>query len=222
MKKTIIAILVLLSAMGASAQSLLWDSAEPVKTVTVGARLGWNFASMAGKGSGYYDGRKGVALGAAVDVNLIKSFSINTGLYFTMKGASMNDVEAQVGDMLGMKAKATWAVNFLELPVYASYHLRFTPDSDLQIFFGPYFSYGVYGKYGMKMRDMEGYAQEKVKLFSKSQGYHRWQSGIGLGASYTFDHHYVVGLQYQWGIRDVAELMDNQWNLFQLSIGYNF
>ena len=52
--------------------------------------------------------------------------------------------------------------------------------------------------------------------------YHRWQSGIGLGASYTFDHHYVVGLQYQWGIRDVAELMDNQWNLFQLSIGYNF
>lgn len=39
MKKTIIAILVLLSAMGASAQSLLWDSAEPVKTVTVGARL---------------------------------------------------------------------------------------------------------------------------------------------------------------------------------------
>lgn len=222
MKKTIIAIFVLLSAIGASAQSLLWDSTDPDKTVTVGARFGWNFASMAGKGSSYYDGRKGVAFGAAVDVNLIKSFSINTGLYFTMKGASINEEETQVGDMLGMKAKTTKAVNFLELPVYASYHLRFTSDSDLQIFFGPYFGYGVYGKSGVKMRDTDGYAQEKVKLFSKSQGYHRWQSGIGLGASYTFDNHYVVGLQYQWGIRDVAELMDNQWNLFQLSVGYNF
>ncbi|MDE5669830.1 MAG: PorT family protein [Duncaniella sp.] len=222
MKKTIIAIFVLLSAIGASAQSLLWDSTDPDKAVTVGARFGWNFASMAGKGSSYYDGRKGVAFGAAVDVNLIKSFSINTGLYFTMKGASINEVETQVGDMLGMKAKATNAVNFLELPVYASYHLRFTSDSDLQIFFGPYFGYGVYGKSVVKMRDTDGYAQEKVKLFSKSQGYHRWQSGIGLGASYTFDNHYVVGLQYQWGIRDVAELMDNQWNLFQLSVGYNF
>lgn len=221
MKKTIIAILVLLSAVGASAQSLLWDSSDAVQPVTLGARLGWNFASMAGKGSSYYDGRKGVSLGAEVDVNLIKSISINTGLYFTMKGASVNDVDVQVGDQLGMKAKGTWAVNFLELPVYASYHLRFTPDSDLQIFFGPYFGYGVYGKYGVKMRDTEGYAQEKVKLFSKSQGYHRWQSGIGLGASYTFGH-YVVGMQYQWGVRDVAELMDNQWNLFQLSVGYNF
>lgn len=219
MKKTIIAIFVLLSAIGASAQSLLWDSTDPDKAVTVGARFGWNFASMAGKGSSYYDGRKGVAFGAAVDVNLIKSFSINTGLYFTMKGASINEEETQVGNK---KAKTTKAVNFLELPVYASYHLRFTSDSDLQIFFGPYFGYGVYGKSGVKMRDTDGYAQEKIKLFSKSQGYHRWQSGIGLGASYTFDNHYVVGLQYQWGIRDVAELMDNQWNLFQLSVGYNF
>lgn len=222
MKKTIIAILVLLSALGVSAQSLFWDGSDPEKAVTLGARLGWNFASIAGKGSSYYDGRKGIAFGAEVDVNLIKSFSINTGLYFTMKGASVDNVEVPVGDQLGMKAKATWAVNFLEVPVYASYHLRFAPDSDLQIFFGPYFSYGVYGKKGMKMRDMERYDEGKVKLFSKSQGFHRWQSGIGLGASYTFDNRYVVGMQYQWGLRDVAELMDNQWNLFQLSVGYNF
>lgn len=221
MKKTILAILVLFAALGAQAQSLFWDGSDPDKTVTLGARMGWNFASMAGKGSNYFDGRKGVAFGAEVDVNLIKSFSINTGLYFTMKGASM-DVETQVDDMMGIKAKATWAVNFLELPLYASYHLRFTPDSDLQIFAGPYFGVGVYGKYGIKMRDSEGYSKEKVSLFSKSQGYHRWQAGIGLGASYTYGDHYVVGLQYQWGVSDMAELIDRQWNLFQLTIGYNF
>ena len=220
MKKTIIAILVLLSALGVRAQSLFWDGSDPEKAVTLGARLGWNFASMAGKGSNFFDCRKGVAFGAEVDINLIKSFSINTGLYFTMKGTSL-DVTKQIDDMMGMKAKATMAVNFIELPVYASYHLRFTPDSDLQIFAGPYFGYGVYGKAGVKLRDAEEYKSDKVNLFS-TQGFHRWQAGIGLGASYTFSDRYVVGLQYQWGVSDVAELMDNQWNLFQLSVGYNF
>lgn len=222
MRSKIIAILVMFTALGASAQSLFWDSSDPDKAVTLGARLGWNFASMAGKGSGMYDGRKAIALGAAVDVNLIKSFSINTGLYFTMKGASV-DFERQVDDMMGMKAKGTMAVNFLEVPVYASYHLRFTPDSDLQIFAGPYFGVGVYGKAGVKMRDMENYEQDKVNLFGKNNlGFNRCQAGIGLGMSYTHENRYVVGWQYQWGVSDVAELMDNQWNCFQLSIGYNF
>lgn len=113
MKKTILAILVFVTALGAQAQSLFWDSSDPDKSVTLGARLGWNFASMAGKGSNFFDCRKGVAFGAEVDINLIKSFSINTGLYFTMKGTSL-DVTRQIDDMMGMKAKATMAVNFIE------------------------------------------------------------------------------------------------------------
>lgn len=221
MKKTIIAILVLLSAVGASAQSLFWDGSDADKPVTIGARLGWNFASMAGKGSDYYDGRKGIALGAAVDVNLIKSFSINTGLYFTMKGAS-REYEEPVGDILGVKTKDMFTINFLEIPVYASYHLRFTPDSDFQIFAGPYFGYGIYGRYSKKHRDMEGLSKDKTNLFDAPNSYRRWQAGIGLGASYTFSDRYVIGMQYQWGVSDVGELMDNQWNTFQLSIGYNF
>lgn len=222
MKKTIIAILVLMTSVGASAQSLFWDSSDPEKTLTFGARLGWNFASIAGKGSDFFDGRKAFSVGAAVDVNLISSFSINTGLYFSMKGCSLM-YDALVDDMNGMAAKATAAANFLEIPVYASYHLRFAPDSDLQVFFGPYFGYGVYGKMGVMVRDLENYGEEKTDIFGKKNlGFKRWQSGIGLGASYTFSKHYQVGLQYQWGISDVGELMDNQWNLFQLSVGYNF
>ena len=222
MKKIIVAALMALVALGAGAQSLFWDSSDADKTVVFGGRFGWNFASVAGKGSNYFDGRKGIAFGAAVDVNLIKSFSINTGLYFTMKGCSLN-YETVVDDMMGIAAKTTQAVNFIELPVYASYHLRFNPDSDLQIFAGPYFGVGVYGKQGNKLRDSESYAEDKVNLFGKKNlGYHRWQYGIGLGASYTFNEHYLVGLQYQWGISDVGELLDNQWNCFQLTLGYNF
>lgn len=220
MKRILITLLVVLSVFGTKAQSLFWDSTDSDKTVTLGARLGWNFASQAGKGSEAYDGRKGVAFGAAVDVNLIKSFSINTGLYFTMKGSSIDEV---MGIEQLMTGKTTYAVNFLELPIYASYHLRFTPESDLQIFAGPYFGVGVYGKRGEKVRDMNSYKEVKVNIFGKDNlGYKRFQTGIGLGASYTFSSHYVVGLQYQWGISDVGELMDSQWNLFQLSIGYNF
>ena len=222
MKKTVIAMLMALITLGASAQSLFWDSSNADKPVAVGARLGWNFASLAGKGSNFYDGRKGVGLGVAVDFNLIRSFSINTGLNLSMKGCSMN-YDAIIDDMNGIAAKTTWAVNFLELPVYASYHLRFASDSDLQIFAGPYFGLGVYGKRGTEIRDMESYDEDKESLFGKkNQGYYRWQYGIGLGASYTFNTHYLVGLQYQWGIRDIGKLLDNQWNCFQIMFGYNF
>ncbi len=220
MKSTIIAILVLVTSLGLSAQSLFWDSSDPDRTVTFGARLGWNFAKMAGKGSGLFGDRKGIAVGAEVDVNLIKSFSINSGLFFTMKGAK-RDGEMTVGDIMGVKSSLAFAVNFLELPVYASYHLRFTPESDLQIFAGPYFGVGVYGKMGLKLRDQESFDKSKVNLFSDN-GFHRWQYGIGLGMSYTHASRYVIGWQYQWGVRDVAELMDNQWNTFQISVGYNF
>lgn len=221
MKKKFLAILLAATAVGANAESLFWDSSDVDKTVTLGARLGWNFASVAGYGHDLYDGRKGLALGAAVDINLIKSFSINTGLYFTMKGCSM-DYETTLDDISGVKGTDTWAVNFLELPIYASYHLRFSPESDFQIFVGPYFGVGVYGKRGTKLRNAnDAFSESKVSLFSDN-GYHRWQTGIGLGASYTYGDHYVVGMQYQWGVSDVGELIDRQWNLFQLSIGYNF
>ncbi|MDE6377189.1 MAG: PorT family protein, partial [Duncaniella sp.] len=143
--------------------------------------------------------------------------------FFTMKGCSY-EADRQVGDMMNIPYKFTEAVNFLELPVYVSYHLRFRPDEDLQIYFGPYFDLGVYGKMGVKMRDSDDkYSQDKINLFGKkNEGYHRWQYGLGLGASYTFAGHYLVGLRYQWGIKDVAELVDARWNCCQLTVGYNF
>lgn len=221
MKKILLtAIAAVLCTATAKAGSLLWDTSAPDGGVTVGARLGWNFATMAGKGSHRLGTRKGVALGAGVDVNLMRSFSVNTGLMFTMKGCKA-EYTSQVGDMLGVRYEMTQAVNFLELPVYASWHMNFAPGSDLQVFAGPYFDLGIYGKMGTKQRDSDGYSSAKAGLFSKNQGYRRLGAGLGLGTSYTWGGRYVVGLQYQWGLSKTAHLMDNQWNCLQLSLGYN-
>ena len=214
-------VLAMTMCINLSAQSLFWDEGAPASKVTLGARLGWNFARMGGGVPDNYNGRNGIGLGTAVDVNLINSLSVNTGLFFTMKGCSYE--ADRLTDDIFLPYKFTEAVNFLEVPVYLSYHLRFDTAQDLQIYFGPYFDLGVYGKKGMKMRDGDGqFSQDKEKMFGHAMRYHRWQYGVGLGASYTFSRHYLVGLSYQWGIRDVAELAEAHWNCCQLTFGYNF
>ncbi|MBD5252218.1 MAG: PorT family protein [Bacteroides sp.] len=206
-----------------SAQSLFWNDGKPAERLTLGARFDWNFARLGGDAPDNYNGRNGFGFGASADINIFKSLSVNTGLFFTMKGCTY-EADRPVGDMINIPYKFTEAVNFLEIPVYVSYHLRFRPDEDLQIYFGPYIDLGVYGKLGMKMRDSDdAYSQTKENMFGKhNMGYHRWQYGLGLGASYTFAGHYLVGLRYQWGVKDVAELVDARWNCCQLTVGYNF
>lgn len=230
MKKTLttlpsrLAAVVLAMAMclNLGAQSLFWDGGQPARKVTLGARFSWNFARMGGDAPDNYNGRNGFGVGAAADINLVNSLSINTGLFFTMKGCSYE--ADRLSDDIYIPYKFTEAVNFLEVPLYLSYHLRLRPDEDLQIYFGPYIDLGVYGKMGMKMRDSDDeFSQYKENMFGKNNmAYHRWQYGVGLGASYTFAGHYLVGLRYQWGIKNVAELAETRWNCCQLTLGYNF
>lgn len=220
--RVLMAVLALTFCGRLPAQSLFWDASAPDSYLTLGARFDWNFARLGGEHPDNYNGRNGFGFGVAADVNIVKSLSVNTGLGFTMKGCTY-EADRLIGDIY-IPYKYTDAVNFLELPVYLSYHLRLRPDEDLQIYMGPYFDLGVYGKRGIKMRDGEGsYDEFKESMFGKKNlAYNRWQAGFAIGASYTFAGHYLVGLRFQRGLKDVAELVDAHWNLVQLTVGYNF
>ena len=217
-----VVVMALTMCLDLGAQSLFWYGGRAARAVTVGARFDWNFSRMGGDAPDNYNGRNGFGFGASADINLVNSLSVNTGLFFTMKGCTYE--ADRLTDDIYIPYKFTEAVNFLEVPLYLSYHLRFRPNEDLQIYFGPYFDLGVYGKMGLKMRDSDdAYSEHKENMFGKdNMGYHRWQYGIGIGASYTFDGHYLVGFRYQRGIRDVAELANTHWNCCQITLGYNF
>lgn len=127
MKKIITAILGLAMALGASAQVSFWDSGKPAEKVSFGVRAGMNISEINVDGT---DTKFGFFGGLGADFNIVNSFSINSGLFFTQKGGKIKmrmDVEQPVS------AKLRMTVNFIEIPVYASYRLRFN-DSHMSQF----------------------------------------------------------------------------------------
>ncbi|MDE5953898.1 MAG: porin family protein, partial [Duncaniella sp.] len=124
-----------------------------------------------------------------------------------------------------MDANARFTMNFIELPVYLSYRLPLNLESSLQVFFGPYFDYGVYGKATADVKFKGEFHGEKVSqsmnLFDDDYDFKRFHVGLGLGAAYTWSR-FSVGLSYQWGMTEVVADAESYWNNFNISVGYNF
>lgn len=223
MKKMIAGVAGLVMAMGVQAQTGLWDSGKPAQPVTFGVRAGMNVATVGGDED---DAKSKIGFfgGLGVDFNIVNSLSINSGLFFTQKGCKTDDIDMDI-EGYPMDANARFTMNFIELPVYLSYRLPLNLESSLQIFFGPYFDYGVYGKATADVKFKGELHGEKVSqsmnLFDDDYDFKRFHVGLGLGAAYTWSR-FSVGLSYQWGMTEVVADAESYWNNFNISVGYNF
>lgn len=223
MKKMIAGVAGLVMAMGVQAQTGLWDSGKPAQPVTFGVRAGMNVATVGGDED---DAKSKIGFfgGLGVDFNIVNSLSINSGLFFTQKGCKTDDIDMDI-EGYPMDANARFTMNFIELPVYLSYRLPLNLESSLQVFFGPYFDYGVYGKATADVKFKGELHGEKVSqsmdLFDDDYDFKRFHVGLGLGAAYTWSR-FSVGLSYQWGMTEVVADAESYWNNFNISVGYNF
>lgn len=218
MKKIIAGVAGLVMAMGAQAQTGLWDSGKPAQPVTFGVRAGMNVANVGGDDD---DAKSKIGFfgGLGVDFNIVNSLSINSGLFFTQKGCKSDDMEDVEG--YEVEANARFTMNFIELPVYLSYRLPLNLKSSVQVFFGPYFDYGVYGKATADLKFRGEKISQSMDLFDDDYDFKRFHVGLGLGAAYTWSR-LSVGLSYQWGLTEVVADAGSYWNNFNISVGYNF
>lgn len=218
MKKIIAGVAGLVMAMGAQAQTGLWDSGKPAQPVTFGVRAGMNVANVGGDED---DAKSKIGFfgGLGVDFNIVNSLSINSGLFFTQKGCKSDDMEDVEG--YEVEANARFTMNFIELPVYLSYRLPLNLKSSVQVFFGPYFDYGVYGKATADLKFRGEKISQSMDLFDDDYDFKRFHVGLGLGAAYTWSR-LSVELSYQWGLTEVVADAGSYWNNFNISVGYNF
>ena len=84
MKKIILNLLFAVVALGTTAQINVWDSGKPSRSVTFGARLGVDVGNLNVDG---FDTKAGVFGGLAAEINIVNSFSVNSGLFSLRKGA---------------------------------------------------------------------------------------------------------------------------------------
>ena len=95
MKKILLLFATIIVGINVQAQSL-WDSSKPDQTFTFGVRAGINFASSTEHEA--TSTRTGVHFGVSADYNIIKSFSISSGVFFVTKGFKGNFPEIELAN----------------------------------------------------------------------------------------------------------------------------
>lgn len=218
MKRLILAAVAVIMALGASAQVTFWDSSRPAQRLELGVRAGIDISSIGADDIFGIKSKIGFFGGVSADFRIVNSFAINSGLFFAQKGYKTRlDFAAESGHEIDFHATA----NFIEIPVYASYRIAPDEDNSFQIFAGPYFDFGVYGKMKAKGQLAGSEIEPSTDLFKGDNGYRRFQMGIGVGGTYTYQR-VTLSASYQWGITDVAKDADAKWGNACITLGYNF
>ncbi len=201
MKKLLIVIACVLAAVnGANAQG-----------VNFGVRVGMNVANAGGDFKDDWDAdfksRVGFHVGVIADVELSEKFYLQPGLYFTTKGLKYEDKE-------GMGLESKYNLNYLELPILASYRFNLSDNMQWQINAGPYFAVGVGGKVKGTDFDFDEDAKFEFKYDAfgvadedsdeEKGGLKRFDAGLSFGTGITYNKIYF-GIKYDLGLANIAD-----------------
>ena len=216
MKQTLLVFGLLICAIGASAQKY-WDGSRPDEPFTFGARVGANASKQYSMDDfADRDFRLGYQVGVTADINVVRSFSINTGVILMQKGWKW-DYEDKRG-----KKEVTDNATYLEIPVLASYRINLSDQAQFQLNLGPYFAFGIWGDQEVKNSFPNG-DNYKISSFAKIEGGKKFDCGVSIGAGFSFTK-FFVGLNYERGLVNVSRDNDKKFQngSIALSLGYNF
>jgi len=200
----IIAVFQLLS-LCIKAQSL-WDASKPDHNFTFGVRAGLNFAST---DMDYATStRMGFHFGATADWNIVKSFSVSSGMYYVDKGFKSNFGKGDAG--------------YIQLPVLLSYRIETPTGVQFHFNVGPYFAWGVKGKVEYKPYDMTFVYDYNQDSFGDQGFFKHFDAGLSAGAYIKLDH-ILFGVSYEYGMTDIAKVYGKFHNRnVCATLGYNF
>lgn len=201
----IIALAFLMVSMGIHAQSL-WDRSKPDHNFTFGLRAGINFAST---DMDYATStRTGFHVGGTVDWNIVKSLSVQSGIYYVSKGFKSDFGKGSTG--------------YIQVPLLASYRIETPTKVQFHFNVGPYFAWGVNGTVRYAPYDETFSYNYHQNSFGDKGFFKHFDMGLSAGA-YIVIGHVLAGLSYEYGFADIAKVYGKFHNRnVSMTIGYNF
>lgn len=183
----------------------IWDYSKPDKLVTFGVRAGVNIASMDGPAGIYNKSLIDFHVGLKADINIVKSFAVETGLYYSGKGAKdPQDRKVDTGDK-------NWRCPSIQIPVLADFKFPVSSSVEIQVKGGGYLGY-------VHVEKPESlYVDTKDKM----------DFGLIVGTGVSIKKFYV-GVQYEHGLADICNYEREKLNTafksrnIAISLGYDF
>ncbi len=167
--------------------------------------------------------------GIGLDLEFVTNISLQTGLYFTSKGAEYTtSIPSGLGEI-----KYNVTANYIQLPIHLAYKIDVTPGTRVFVHAGPYLAYGVGGtrtidsEYTPNLDQFFG--EQEINTFDKKYGYKPFDMGVGLGVGADFG---VIIIDFGWdmGLKNIARGIERipvykpkkKNHSAYLSVGYKF
>lgn len=205
MKKDIIFIIAIMISAGIKAQSL-WDVSKPNSDFTYKVIVGLNVSSTDGYDAGAV--RSGYHIGGMIDWNVVKSFSVSSGLELTNKGFHSGRGRANL--------------TYLQIPILASYRLEAPTGVCFHFNIGPYFAYGLGGTIDFQPQDFNIYYDFNQECFGENGFFKHFDAGFAASAFIILGH-IQLGVGYEYGMVDIAKVYGKFHNRnVKVTLGYSF
>lgn len=185
--------------------------------MNLGVKGGVNMSNFYGDELNDNNVKIGFHIGLAADYDFAYNSAIQTGLFFTTKGAKYS---SSVGE-----ASADVTVNpmYIQLPVHYAYKIDVSPGTRVVLHAGPYAAYGVGGKSKLSGSVGSVGAETEGDVFGDDGFLKRFDAGLGLGVGFEFGP-LLLDLGWDMGLVNIADSdnsdLKNQ-NAY-LSVGYRF
>lgn len=207
MKKILTAIVAALIAAPSFAQYSSGGFSLDQENIYYGVRIGMTSAGISGDVGEGLGSRVGMTLGGVVGLRVSNSTPVflESGLYYTERGAKKN--------------KTVLSLNYLEIPLLIKYGFKATDDIAVLPFIGPYFSYGISGKYKTPV----GNDVISHSAFGDNGGIKHGELGFKLGCGAEYNKLYLE-LGYQFGVSDISkdDNLDAHGHALFCNFGVNF
>lgn len=170
------------------------------------------------------ENKTGFHIGAVYNIDLIGSFSIEPGLYFSQKGFTLDGEEIDLSGvdpnepLLSFSAKGDANMNYIEVPVNVKYKLLDLSVLGLDAHIGPFAAYGLGGKL------------EDTKIFDKDGlDYKRFDFGLQMGVGVVLINKIYAGVNYDMSLTKINEAegvskdnLKEKNHVWMISVGLNF
>lgn len=206
-------------ASSSSSSFFSTDKAEQPVRFTI--RGGVNFANIGVSGGGESESlgsRTAFNAGVGVDIPIIESFYVQTGLFFTSKGYKRTE------DRGDTRFTAKGNPAYLEIPILASYRYNFNDATQLEVNVGPYLAFGIGGKDKLEEKTEAAVIETEENDFFNDD-VKKFDMGLQVGLGVTFLKHVYLGVAYEFGFVNMFKDSDGKSaknRNFMINLGYKF
>lgn len=198
------------------------------QSASLNIKGGLNMSNFYGDNLSDKNMKPGFHIGVGADLEFVTNISLQTGLYFSSKGAKYTYDLPVVGDV-----EYNVTANYVQLPLHLAYKIDVTPDTKLFFHAGPYIAYGIGGKRSIDSKysaDLDKFfGEQEVDTFDKKYGYKRLDTGVGIGVGAEFNLIFI-DLGWDMGLTNIGRKIEDlptynpnvRNQSAYLSVGYKF